>query len=72
MIFAYITNTLCVALPNLNGKVEGVYKWIENKGTVVFEKKFMGDFNFKYKVSQELSKEFDTLRKKVHSFIDKE
>ena len=38
MIFAYITNTPCVALPNSNGKVENVYKWIENKGKVIFKK----------------------------------
>ena len=34
MIFSYITNTPCIALPNSNGKVKGVSTWIKNKGTI--------------------------------------
>lgn len=29
VIFSYITNTPCIALPNSNGKVEGVCKWLD-------------------------------------------
>ena len=36
MIFSFITNTPCIALPNSNGKIKGVYKWIANKGSVLF------------------------------------
>ena len=34
MIFCYITGTPCIAFPNTNGKVQGVFRWIENKGSV--------------------------------------
>lgn len=40
MIFAFITNTPCIALNNTNGKVKGVYYWIENKGKIKFLNKF--------------------------------
>lgn len=36
MIFSHIVNTSCIALPNSNGKVEGVSKWLEPLGTVRF------------------------------------
>jgi len=35
MIFAYITNVPCIAFNNSNGKIQGVYKWIENKGNTI-------------------------------------
>lgn len=40
MIFSYITNTPCIAFNNSNGKIKGVYKWIEGKGKVNFVEKF--------------------------------
>lgn len=38
MIFAYITNTPCIALPNSNGKVEDVSQYLSKAGNVVFSK----------------------------------
>lgn len=34
MIFAAITNTPCIALGNINGKVEGVYEWIKGNNYI--------------------------------------
>ena len=34
MLFAYITQTPCIAIDNLSKKVSGVYKWIENCGYI--------------------------------------
>lgn len=36
MIFAYITGTPCVVLPNNNYKIEGCYNWIKNCGFILF------------------------------------
>ena len=40
MIFAYITDTPCIAFNNSNGKIKGVYKWIGGKGKTAFLNKF--------------------------------
>ena len=35
MIFCYITNTKCIAINNLNGKIKGVYeKWLSNSSYI--------------------------------------
>ena len=54
MIFAYITNTPCIAFNNYSLKVEGVYKWISNcnyiklvKNIDEFEKKYLELINLK-------------------------
>lgn len=54
MIFAYITNTPCIAFNNYNFKVEGVYKWISDcnyiklvKNIDEFEKKYLELINLK-------------------------
>lgn len=65
MIFAFITNTNCIALPNSNGKVEGVYKWIKNKGKIKFEKKFDGIFMNEEKTNETLEKEFNLLASNI-------
>lgn len=67
MIFAFITNTNCIALPNSNGKVEGVYKWIKNKGKVKFEKKFDGIFINEDKPFESLEKEFALLAANIRN-----
>lgn len=36
MIFAYITGTPCIVLPNNNYKIEGCYSWIKNCGYIFF------------------------------------
>ncbi len=36
MIFAYITSTPCIVLPNNNYKIEGCYSWIKNCGYIFF------------------------------------
>lgn len=38
MIFAAITGTPCVALSNINGKVQGVYEWIKDNKYIFFAK----------------------------------
>lgn len=70
MIFAYITNTNCIALPNSNGKVEGVFNWIKDKGKVHFEKKFTGKFSNYNKKNISLEQEFDVLYKKISIFLN--
>ncbi len=35
MIFAYVTNTPCIALNNINKKVEGQYKWIADSENII-------------------------------------
>ena len=49
MIFAYITGTPCIALPNSNGKTERVFEWIKNCNFVFFEKKLAPDFLDEFK-----------------------
>ena len=65
MIFAFITDTNCIALPNSNGKVEGVYKWIKDKGKVKFEKKFDGIFISKEEKNEALIDEFSLLETNI-------
>ena len=36
MVFAAITNTPCIAMGNINGKVKRVYRWIENNSYVKY------------------------------------
>ena len=36
MVFAAITNTPCIAMGNINGKVKRVYRWIENNSYVQY------------------------------------
>lgn len=36
MIFAYLTDTPCLALNNQNGKVKSVFQWLEKNETIVF------------------------------------
>ena len=70
MIFAYITNTNCIALPNSNGKVEGVFSWIKSKGKVCFENKFHGEFSSKKLRNISLDKEFNELYKQILLFLN--
>ena len=71
MIFAYITNTPCIALPNSNGKVEGVYKWIKGKGCVEFVKDNIRNINISHKNNEELKLEFNELYNNIRLFIEK-
>lgn len=65
MIFAFITNTNCIALPNSNGKVEGVYNWIKNKGKIKFERSFDGKFIETNQKNLSLESEFAILASKI-------
>lgn len=69
MIFAYITNTPCIALPNSNGKVEGVYNWIKGKGSTTFQKKY-DDKDIKEKENELLTGEFNKLSNNILNFIN--
>lgn len=61
MIFAYITGTPCIALPNSNGKIEGVYQWVK-EGSVIFCKDYPNDFKIPtLGKSVELEGEFERL-----------
>lgn len=70
MIFAYITNTSCIALPNSNGKVERVYNWIKNKGNVKFENKFDGEFIDQKGDNKHLTEEFNVIVDEVKLFLN--
>lgn len=70
MIFSYITNTPCIALPNSNGKVEGVYKWIKNKGKVEFMKSINEDYVMIDKDNEILKKEYDEMHERIEEFLN--
>lgn len=53
MIFAYITGTPAVVLPNSNQKVRNCYKWISNSGYIFFMDKFDENL-FKKNIEQAL------------------
>ena len=36
MVFAALTETPCIALGNSNGKVRGVYRWLESQGYICY------------------------------------
>lgn len=72
MIFAYITNTTCIALPNSNGKVERVFEWIKEKGNIKFEKELSYSFKESHKTNIMLKKEFEILAKKIRKKIEEE
>lgn len=69
MIFAFITNTNCIALPNSNGKVEGVYAWIKGKGKIKFEKEYDGKFASDNIINENLKKDFENLANKIKEMI---
>ena len=68
MIFSYITNTPCIAFNNSNGKIRGVYKWIEGKGKVAFLEQFE-KVKFIEEDNQKIS--FKRVIDEVTSFINK-
>ncbi|KWW35846.1 MAG: exopolysaccharide biosynthesis protein [bacterium F083] len=70
MIFSFITNTPCVAFPNSNGKIENVYKWIENKGNVVFSKKLDISYCKKIKRNVSIQQEFNVVENKINELIN--
>lgn len=70
MIFAFITGTPCVVLPNNNYKIEGCYSWIKNCGYIYF----MNELNIS-KLTTLLSKkvrslDFETVSNKLKKQIE--
>lgn len=74
MIFAFITNTPCLAMDNINGKVKATYEWIKESGSVIFVEK-LSDLNpalntikadGNKNVVIDLNCKFDSLRKELH------
>lgn len=66
MIFSYITNTPCVAINNSNGKIEGVFKWIEGKGSVNF---YSGKLKIpKKRINEKI--DFNPMIKKIKEFVE--
>lgn len=62
MIFAYITGTPCIVLPNNNYKIEGCYRWIKDCGYIHFLNNenidsVAGLFKKKYKDDSDVTKE---------------
>ena len=61
MIFAAITNTPCIALGNINGKVKGVYEWIKENNYIRYVNNYDEfeaalnslDLNLQYKYNYE-------------------
>ena len=65
MIFSYSTNTPCIAINNSNGKVEGVFKWIENQGAVNF---YVDEFIIP-KNTKNKQIDFSSMIKKIKNFV---
>lgn len=70
MIFAFITATPCIVLPNNNYKIEGCYSWIKNCGYIYF----MNELNIS-KLTTLLSKkvrslDFETVSNKLKKQIE--
>lgn len=70
MIFAFITATPCIVLPNNNYKIEGCYSWIKNCGYIYF----MDELNIS-KLTSLLSKkvrsiDFETVSNKLKKQVE--
>lgn len=74
MIFAAITNTPCIAMGNINGKVKRVYSWIENNGYLKYInnvreiESIINSFDLEkeyHYVGPKLDQEFSPLMKKL-------
>ena len=74
MIFAAITNTPCIAIGNISGKVKGVYEWIKNNSFVKYAESIEEvesllsylDINKKYCLNNEdIDKQFTSLNDRI-------
>lgn len=66
MVFAALTGTPCVALGNINGKVKGIYEWIDRLGYI----KYIDSVKALEKTIELVTKTTD--RKYEYSYLDKE
>ena len=70
MIFAFITGTPCIVLPNNNFKIEGCYKWIKDCGYVFY----MGECNVDDildRLEKPIINDFDEVSKRIHRKFEK-
>ena len=70
MIFAFITGTPCVVLPNNNYKIEGCYNWIKGSGYIYFLDEMSINQIVTLLQSKSLKKNFDTAHKIIISRIN--
>lgn len=65
MIFAYITGTPCIVLPNNNYKIEGCYSWIKNCGYIHFMDEANIDQILTMIRKKENTADFETVHQKI-------
>lgn len=59
LIFSYITNTPCIAFNNLDRKVEGTAKWLENVEWIYMIKEKDDIDSIKLVIDEYISKDFN-------------
>ena len=69
-IFSYITNTPVIALPNSNGKVEEVCKYLAKRGNVQFTDHVTSEPGTKKEVNEDFKDAFGELKDVVESYRD--
>ena len=70
MIFAYITGTPCIVLPNNNYKIEGCYSWIKDCGYVHFMDTFLIDDAISM-MNKPIRNNFNEVSTRINSEFDK-
>lgn len=71
MIFAFITGTPVIALPNSNGKVERVCKYLSSKGNVVFSRDINICPKFEKKANETMVNCFGELEDAIKGIAEK-
>lgn len=78
MIFCYLTNTPCLALPNANGKSENIYyQWLKECPYITFQKKYnksyinkIMNYNFSSDItSVKLKNSYEELSRLIISYL---
>lgn len=67
-IFAFITETPCIAFPNTNGKVERVCRYLSKKGDVLFTDNVETEFSTIVGKNETMRDRFEELANAVKSF----
>lgn len=67
-IFSYITNTPVIALPNNNGKVREVCKYLSKRGNVQFENHFSSQVTLKENENRSFDDAFEKLKEVIESY----
>ena len=71
MIFAYITNTPCICMPNSTGKVEGVYNYLKGKGNIKMINKKNDDFTISTALLCNKAVDFQNLFDELKKMIER-